>query len=124
MSSEISSIDLWTGILRRLEYCRKPNARPKMETRMPDISRARPLRPPRKVTELKSGRTRSASLARAVLPASRARSPKTLAAAVRETVGVMWVETPQATRLGTRLRRLRVHAGTKRCRGVGRLRAE
>src|SRR5688500_7992586 len=89
MSSEISSIDLWTGILRRLEYCRRPNTRPKMETRMPDISSARPLRPPMKLTELKSGRTRSASLARAVLPASRAKSPKTLAAAVRETVGVM-----------------------------------
>src|SRR5262245_38276385 len=61
----------------------RPKARPRAHTRRPLMSSARPLVSPRKVTLLKSGRSRSSSLARAAAANRRMGSAAAAAASVR-----------------------------------------
>src|ERR1017187_8801640 len=65
MSSDTSRIALCTGRFFSLPYMTSPNARPAKQTRMPAMSRERPVSP-RNVTEARSGRTSPDSSARAV----------------------------------------------------------
>src|ERR1035441_2210960 len=65
MSSDTSRIALCTGRFFSFPYMTSPNARPAKQTRMPVMSRERPVSP-RNVTEARSGRTSSDSSARAV----------------------------------------------------------
>src|SRR5436190_23460989 len=65
MSSEISSIDLWTGRFRTDMYMYRPKAPPRRQTTRPKPRRVAPDWPPTNVTEPRSGTRRSASDAKA-----------------------------------------------------------
>src|SRR6266567_1470375 len=60
MSSETSSIDLWTGRFLRWFEMSRPKTRPASDTRIPVARSDQPVRP-RKETDRRSGRIRLAS---------------------------------------------------------------
>jgi len=61
MSSEISSIEAWTGRAFSARYVAKPKASPNRQITRPIANRVQPDIVPKKVTEVKSGRWMLAS---------------------------------------------------------------